>query len=321
MRGTVVHKGTRRIHGVAGTVEDAGPHRDTMTTLHLIDGTYELFRAHFGAPARTTPQGWEIGAVHGIIMSTLSLLSQDGVTHVGAAFDSVIESFRNDMYDGYKTGAGTPPELHAQFPVAERAMEAIGVTVWSMIDQEADDGLAAAAARFVDEVDKVVILSPDKDMTQLFGNPKIVGYDTRNQSFVDADAVREKFGVSPRSIPDYLGLVGDTADGFPGLAGWGAKSAGTLLARYGHIEDIPASEVDWDVKVRGAARLAATLAERMSDALLFRDLATLRTDADIHQSLDDLRWRGVDRSEFNTLCDELGFTSVRNRPSMWIGED
>lgn len=289
-----------------------------MKTLHLIDGTYELFRAHFGAPPRTTPEGWEIGAVHSMIQSTLNLLGQDDVSYVGAAFDSVIESFRNDMYDGYKTGDGTPPELHAQFPVAERAMEAIGVTVWSMIEQEADDGLAAAAQRFVDEVDKVVIHSPDKDMTQLFGNPKILGYDRRKQVFIDADGVREKFGVSPESIPDYLGLVGDTADGFPGLRGWGAKSTGTLLARYGHIEDIPPSEEDWDVKVRGAAKLSATLSENMADALLFRDLATLRTDAEIPETLDDLRWRGVHREEFIELCDELGFTSLRDRPSKWV---
>lgn len=291
-----------------------------MKTLHLIDGTYELFRAHFGAPPRTTPEGWEIGAVHSMIQSTLNLLGQDDVSYVGAAFDSVIESFRNDMYDGYKTGDGTPPELHAQFPVAERAMEAIGVTVWSMIEQEADDGLAAAAQRFVDEVDKVVIHSPDKDMTQLFGNPKILGYDRRKQVFIDADGVREKFGVSPESIPDYLGLVGDTADGFPGLRGWGAKSTGTLLARYGHIEDIPPSEEDWDVKVRGAAKLSATLSENMADALLFRDLATLRTDAEIPETLDDLRWRGVHREEFIELCDELGFTSLRDRPSKWADE-
>jgi 5'-3' exonuclease len=291
-----------------------------MTTLHLIDGTYELFRAHFGAPPRTTPEGWEIGAVHGIVMATLSLLAQDEVMYVGAAFDSVIESFRNDMYDGYKTGDGTPPELHAQFPVAERAMEAIGVTVWSMIEQEADDGLAAAAIKFVDHVDRVVIHSPDKDMTQLFGNPKIVGYDRRRQAFVDADGVREKFGVSPESIPDYLGLVGDTADGFPGLPRWGAKSSGTLLARYGHIDDIPPSEDDWDVTVRSAPKLAATLREKMSDALLFRDLATLRTNAEIPQALEDLRWRGANRDELNALSDELGFTSVRNRPSKWADE-
>ena len=183
---------------------------DAMATLHLLDGTYELFRNHFGAPPRQTPEGWEIGAVSGLVSSTLSLLDGGDVTHLGAAFDSVIESFRNDMFDGYKTGEGTPPELYAQFPVAERAMEAMGVTVWSMIEQEADDGLAAAAHKFVDDVDLVVVMSPDKDMTQLFGNPKIVGYDRRKGAFIDADGTREKFGVSPESIPDYLALVGDT---------------------------------------------------------------------------------------------------------------
>lgn len=288
-----------------------------MPSLHLIDGTYELFRSHFGAPPRQTPDGWEIGATEGILRSTINLLGQDGVTHVGAAFDTVIESFRNDMYDGYKTGEGTPDELYAQFPIAERAMDALGVTVWSMIEHEADDGLAAAAVKFVDEVDQVVILSPDKDMTQLFGNPKIVGYDRRKQAFVDADAVREKFGVSPESIPDYLGLVGDTADGFPGLPGWGAKSAGTLLGRYGHIEDIPSSEADWDVKVRGAAKLAATLRDQMEHALLFRDIATLRTDVDIPQSLDDIMWKGADRAAWEAVCDELGFTTLRTAPTKW----
>jgi 5'-3' exonuclease len=288
-----------------------------MTTVHLIDGTYELFRAHFGAPPRSTPEGWDIGAVHGLVSSTLSLLEEDGVTHVGAAFDTVIESFRNDMYHGYKTGEGTPPELHAQFPVAERALEALGVTVWSMIEQEADDGLAAAALKFADDVERVVILSPDKDMAQLYGHPRIVGFDRRRAAFVDADAVREKFGVDPDSIPDYLALVGDTADGIPGLPGWGAKSSATLLARYGHIEEIPASDQDWDIAVRGSAKLAATLRDQMDDALLFRDLATLRTDADIPETLDDLEWRGADRQAFDALCDELGFGSIRNRPRRW----
>ncbi len=288
-----------------------------MTTLHLIDGTYELFRAHFGSPPRQTPEGWEIGATHGIIASTLRLLDEPDVTHVGAAFDTIIESFRNDMFAGYKTGEGTPPELHAQFPVAERAMESIGVTVWSMIEQEADDGLAAAAMKFVDEVDRVVILSPDKDMSQLYGHPRIVGYDRRNERLVDAAGVREKFGVDPDSIPDYLALVGDTADGIPGLPGWGAKSSSTLLARYGHLEDIPESEDDWDVKVRGAAKLAATLREHREEAMLFRDLATLRTDADIPQSLEDLRWRGVLRDDFAALCDELGFGALKERPRRW----
>lgn len=291
-----------------------------MATLHVIDGTYELFRNYFGAPPRQTPEGWEIGAVAGLMSSTLSLLDSGDVTHVGAAFDSVIESFRNDMFDGYKTGEGTPPDLHAQFPVAERAMEAMGVTAWSMIEQEADDGLAAAANKFADQVDRVIVMSPDKDMTQLFGNPKIVGYDRRNGVFIDADGTREKFGVSPESIPDYLALVGDTADGIPGLPGWGAKSAATLLASYVHLDAIPGSEEDWNVKVRSAAKLAETLRDRMDDAILFRDLATLRTDADIPQTLEDLEWRGVYREGYETLCDQLGFTGLRTRPNRWYGE-
>ncbi len=291
-----------------------------MTTVHLIDGTYELFRAHFGAPPRQTPQGWEIGAVHGLVSSTIRLLDEPGVTHVGAAFDTVIESFRNDMFDGYKTGEGTPPELHAQFPVAERALEALGVTVWSMIEQEADDGLAAAALKYAPHVERVVILSPDKDMAQLYGDPRIIGFDRRNEVFVDAEAVRLKFGVDPESIPDYLALVGDTSDGIPGLPGWGAKSSSAVLARYGHLEQIPASEADWDVTVRGAGKLAETLRTSMDAALLFRDLATLRTDADIPQTLDDLEWRGADRQAFEAMCDELGFGGIRNRPSRWRGE-
>lgn len=289
-----------------------------MTKIHLIDGTYELFRAHFGAPPRQTPEGWEIGAVEGILRSTINLLGQEDVTHVGAAFDSVIESFRNDMYEGYKTGEGTPPELYAQFPVAERAMEALGVTVWSMIEFEADDALAAAALKFIDQVDQAIILSPDKDMTQLFGNPKIVGYDRRNQMLVDADGVRAKFGVGPESIPDYLGLVGDTADGFPGLPGWGAKSSSTLLAEYGHIEHIPPSEDEWTVKVRGAAKLAATLRENMAEALLFRDIATLRADAPIPQTLEEIRWQGADKDVWEALCDELGFTTLKTAPTKWL---
>jgi 5'-3' exonuclease len=290
-----------------------------MTTVHLIDGTYELFRHHFGAPPRQTADGWEIGAVHGLVASTISLLAEDGVTHVGVAFDSVIESFRNDMFDGYKTGEGTPPELYAQFPVAERAMEALGIAVWSMIEQEADDGLAAAAMKYAPEVDRVVVLSPDKDMSQLYGDPKIVGFDRRKAAFIDTEGVWEKFGVAPESIPDYLALVGDTADGIPGLAGWGAKSTAVVLAEYTHLDDVPASEEDWAVKVRSASRLATTLRDNMADALLFRDLATLRTNAEIPQTLDELEWKGVHRDAFTELCDDLDFGGVRNRPTRWQG--
>jgi 5'-3' exonuclease len=289
-----------------------------MTTVHLIDGTYELFRAHFGAPPRQTPQGWEIGAVHGLVSSTLSLLEEDGVTHVGAAFDTIIESFRNDMFEGYKTGEGTPPELHAQFPVAERALEALGVTVWSMIEQEADDGLAAAARKYAPDVERVVILSPDKDMCQLYGDPRIVGFDRRRSAFIDTAGVWDKFGVAPESIPDYLALVGDTADGIPGLAGWGAKSTSNVLGRYTHLESVPPRADDWDVTVRGAAKLAETLQSNMEAAILYRDLATLRTDADIPESLDDIAWKGAHRVAFTELCDELGFGGIRNRPTRWI---
>lgn len=288
-----------------------------MTTVHLLDGTYELFRSHFGAPPRQTPEGWEIGATYGLVQSTLSLLAEDGVTHVGAAFDTVIESFRNDMYEGYKTGEGTPPELYAQFPIAERALDVLGVAVWSMIEQEADDGLAAAAMKYAPDVERVIVMSPDKDMCQLYGHPKIVGFDRRRGALIDADGVWEKFGVAPGSIPDYLALVGDTADGIPGLPGWGAKSSSTLLAEYGHIESIPASEADWTVTARGASKLAATLRENMDAALLYRDLATLRTDAEIPESLSDLEWKGVDRVAFHQLCDELGWTGIRDRPHRW----
>jgi 5'-3' exonuclease len=252
------------------------------------------------------------------VSSTISLLGEEGVTHVGVAFDSVIESFRNEMFDGYKTGEGTPPELYAQFPVAERAMEALGVVVWSMIEQEADDGLAAAATKFAPDVERVVILSPDKDMSQLYGDPKIVGFDRRKAMFIDTEGVWEKFGVAPDSIPDYLALVGDTADGIPGLAGWGAKSTAAVLAEYTHLDRVPASEQDWAVKVRSASRLAATLRDNMPAALLYRDLATLRIDADIPQTLDELEWRGAHRAEFLTLCDELDFGSIRNRPKSWV---
>ena len=288
-----------------------------MATVHLIDGTYELFRHHFGAPPRQTADGWEIGAVHGLVASTISLVAEEGVTHVGVAFDSVIESFRNEMFDGYKTGEGTPPELHAQFPVAERAMEALGVVVWPMIEQEADDGLAAAATKYAPDVDRVVILSPDKDMCQLYGDPKIVGFDRRKAAFINTEGVWEKFGVAPESIPDYLALVGDTADGIPGLPGWGAKSTAAVLAEYTHLDDVPASEEDWAVKVRSAPRLAATLRDNMADAVLYRDLATLRTDAEIPQTLGDLEWKGVHRDEFVALCDELDFGTIRNRPTFW----
>ncbi len=285
--------------------------------LHLMDGTYELFRSHFGSPPRTSPAGREVGGIYGIISSTLALLSEPGVTHLAAAFDTVIESFRNEVFPRYKTGEGIDQVLLDQFPLAERAMEALGVTVWSMIEFEADDALATAAWRWVTEVDQVVVLTPDKDLAQCYGNPKIVGYDRRKQAFIDTDAVVEKFGVRPVSIPDYLALVGDTADGLPGLPGWGAKSSSVVLDRYVHLESIPLEVDRWDVTVRGAEKLATTLRTQMGDALLFRFLAQLRPDVPLAEDLADMEWRGVRREPFLELCAELGFDRLRDRPHRW----
>ena len=285
--------------------------------LYLIDGTYELFRSYFGAPPRSAPDGREVGAAHAITASTLALLADEGVTHIAAAFDTVIESFRNEVYRGYKTGEGIEEDLLSQFLLAERALRAIGVTVWSMYDFETDDALATAAVRWADDVEQTVVLSPDKDMAQLYGHPKIVGYDRRKGQFIDREAVIEKFGVEPESIPDYLALVGDTADGFPGLPGWGAKSSATVLSRYGHLERIPLHPAQWDIPVRGAEKLGTTLRLQMGEALLYRFLAQLRTDVPIPDSLQDLEWRGVPRATFETFCDELGFDRLKNRPDRW----
>lgn len=285
--------------------------------LHLLDATYELFRAHFGFPPRDDPSGTPVGAVVGLMETTLQLLREEDVTHLGAATDTVIRSFRNDLYDGYKTGEGVEPELLAQFPLAERALEAMGVVTWRMEDFEADDAMATAAIRWADDVDQVVILSPDKDLTQVIVEDRIVAFNRRTRTFMDEEGVWEKFGIGPASIPDYLALVGDSADGIPGLPRWGAKSASTLLARYGSIDAIPRDETRWDVTVRGAAALAASLREHEDEVQLFRSLTTLRLDAPIAESLDDLEWRGVDRERFIALCDELGVEGLRERPHLW----
>jgi 5'-3' exonuclease len=283
-----------------------------------LDGTYELFRAHFGAPPRQGPTGQELGATYGITVSTLSLLAEPGVTHVAAAFDSVIESFRNEVFPRYKSGEGIEEVLLVQFPLAERAMKAIGVTVWPMVEFEADDALAAGAARWAGEVEQVVVLTPDKDLAQCYGDPKVVGYDRRRQVFIDAAGVLEKFGVRPESIPDYLALVGDAADGLPGLPGWGAKSSSVILERYGHLEAIPLEVDRWDVKLRGADKLCSTLRTRMGDALLYRFLAQLRLDVPLREDLADLEWKGVPRRLFYEFCDEFGFDRLRDRPRKWV---
>jgi 5'-3' exonuclease len=276
--------------------------------LHLLDGTYELFRAHFGRKDTVTaPDGHDVRATLGILESTLALLREPGVTHLAASFDTVIESFRNDMFAGYKTSAGIDDELLRQFPFAEDALEAIGVVVWRNIEFEADDALAAAAIRWVDDVEQVVICSPDKDMSQVVVADRIVTYNRREQKLVDEEGVVEKFGVHPESIPDYLALVGDAADGVPGLPGWGAKSSSTLLARYPRLELIPADPAQWDVTVRGADKLAATLAAHRDEVYLYRELTTLRLDASIHEELSDLEWKGVPEARFREFCEKMGF--------------
>ena len=289
--------------------------------LHLLDATYELFRAYFGFPKREAPDGTEVGAVYGIIETTLSLLRGSGVTHVAAATDTIIESFRNDLFAGYKTGERVEPELKRQFPIAEEALDSLGVVVWAMRRFEADDALATAALRWADEVDRVVILSPDKDLMQCVIGDRVVTYNRRSRQRFDEQGVMEKFGILPSAIPDYLALVGDTADGIPGIAGWGAKSASAVLARYVRIERIPPSPGAWDVKLRGAARLSSNLEAARREALLYRSLTTLRRDVPLAESLDELEWRGADRTRFTALCDRLGFGAIRRRPHRWMWEE
>lgn len=276
--------------------------------VHLVDGTFELFRAHFGAPEAKAPDGLEVGATRGLLRSMLSLLRERDVTHVACAFDTVIESFRNGMFDGYKRGDGLEPELWAQFPLAEEGCRALGIPVWGMVEFEADDALAAGAARYgaSPEVDQVVICSPDKDLCQCVDGERIVCIDRVRRTRRDEKGVWEKFGVGPESIPDYLALVGDTADGIPGIAGWGAKSTATVLAHYTHLEEIPDDPEQWAVSPRGAKRLAGNLAADREAAGLYKELAILRTDVPLEEELDDLRWRGARREELARFCERIG---------------
>ena len=281
--------------------------------VHLVDGTYELFRAYYGAPPAKGPAGNEVGAVRGLLRSLVALLGKPGVTHMGAAFDTVIESFRNQLFAGYKTGEGIEPALLAQFPLAEMGCRALGLATWSMIEYEADDALATAAAHFERDpaVEQVVIACPDKDLTQCVRGTRVVCMDRlKGDLILDEDAVRAKFGVLPASIPDYLALVGDTADGIPGLPRWGAKSAAAVLARYGHVEDIPDDERAWDVPVRGAAALAASLRAGREEARLYKLLATLRTDVPLDL---DLEWKGADPELFRAFCASIGERQLPER--------
>ncbi|MYB10311.1 MAG: flap endonuclease [Acidimicrobiia bacterium] len=271
--------------------------------VHLVDGTYELFRYHF-SPGNRDP---EHGAARGVVHSMLQLID-DGATHVGVATDQVIESFRNELWPGYKTGEGVPPELMGQFPLVEEALAAAGFCVWPMVEHEADDALGAAARKAALDlnVEQVLICTPDKDLAQcVTADGRIVQYDRRQQKLIDHDGVVDKFGVLPESIPDYLALVGDTADGFPGLPGWGARSTATVLSHYRHLENIPDAVGQWEVSVRGSAKLAATLSENRELALLFRTVATIADDAPTFGRLDELRWMGP-TSEFPELMGRMG---------------
>lgn len=273
--------------------------------IFLVDATYELFRSYFGAPSRENSEGQEIGAVYGMVRSLFSLLNHPDVTHLACAFDHVVESFRNDLYSGYKTSDGIVADLLAQFPVAEQACRLAGIVTWPMVEFEADDALATAALKYSEhfDVEQVVICSPDKDFAQCVRGDRVVCLDRRREKWLNEAGVYEKFGIAPLSIPDWLALVGDSADGFPGIPGWGAKSASLVLAHYRSLEKIPLKPEELEVPLRGADRLIKNLVDRFNDALLFRRLARLREDVPLEESLDDLKWS----SPGNKDVRELGF--------------
>ena len=270
--------------------------------VHLIDGTYELFRHFFAVPSTTDSNGQEIGAVRGVLTSVLSMI-EGGATHIGVATDHVVESFRNDLYPGYKTSEGVPPELLSQFPILEEALEAMGVVVWPMVDYEADDALASAADKAAkdDRVKQVLICTPDKDLSQCVVGRRVVQLDRRREIVRDEAGVVAKFGIKPQSIPDFLAVVGDTADGFPGLRGWGVKAAALTLSQYPHLESIPKDWREWHPSIRRARLLSESLHNSWSEALLFRTLATLRLDVPVFESVEDLRWKGP-RPSFEDYC-------------------
>jgi 5'-3' exonuclease len=293
--------------------------------VHLVDATYELFRAHYAPrPPVVGRDSVVLSGVSGLVEQLLFLLREQGATHVGCATDRVIESFRNDLFPGYKSSAGMPPELLGQFPIAEEAIDALGIVLWPMVEFEADDAIAAAAVRFAADprVERIVVCTPDKDMAQLVRDARIVLWDRRRELIYDDVAVRAKWGVAPASIPDWLALVGDSSDGYPGLPGWGAKSAAAVLARYGSLEGIPARASEWEVPgLRGAVVLAATLRAQWADALLYRDLARLRTADDgvtiPETNPDELRWDGAPRATWEAFCDRWRLARLRARPHRW----
>jgi 5'-3' exonuclease len=286
--------------------------------IHLVDGTYELFRSHFGAPPKKAPDGTEVGATLGLVRSMMLLLSDPDVTHVAVAFDHVIESFRNKLYSGYKTGEGVDPLLMAQFPLAEKMISALGLAVWPMTKFEADDAIATAVARYKKNksVEQIVICSVDKDLTQMVDGGHVICWDRRREITLDEKGVIEKFGVSPESIPDYLALVGDSADGYPGIQGWGAKSTATVLAKFKHIESVPKDPKKLPLGLGRATTLIKNLQENYEDVLLFRELSTLRTDVPLKETLNDLKWQGA-YPRLKMLCHELGDGRIPERVTKW----
>ena len=284
----------------------------------MVDGTYELFRAHFGAPPKKAPNGQEVGATLGLLRSMLLLLSDPEVTHVAVAFDHVIESFRNKLYSGYKTGAGVDPNLMTQFPLAEKAMSALGLVVWPMVKFEADDAIATATVRFKKNksVEQIVICSVDKDLMQMVDGNRVVSWDRRREIILDEKGVIEKFSVGPESIPDFLALVGDSADGYPGIQGWGEKSTATVLSKYKHIESIPKDPNKLGLGLGRATTLVENLQKNYQDALLFKKLSTLRTDVPLKENLSDLKWQGA-YSRLKKFCHELGDERIPERITRW----
>jgi len=301
-----------------------------VVQVHLVDATYELFRAHYAPrPPVIGREGVNLSGVSGVVDQLLYMLREEGVSHVGCATDRVIESFRNDLYPGYKSSAGMPPELLGQFPIAEAAIEALGVVLWPMVEFEADDAIAAACRRFAADpaVERIFICTPDKDMAQLVEDERIVLLDRRRRITYDDAGVREKWGVPPASIPDWLALVGDSSDGYPGLPGWGAKSAAAVLAVYGSFEGIPDRASAWEVPGVGGGRamsLAASLRDHRDDALLYRTLARLRYVEDgveiPQQAAAELAWRGAPRATWEPFCDRWGLDRLRSRPHRWLDE-
>jgi 5'-3' exonuclease len=288
--------------------------------LHVIDGTYELFRAFYSKrPDHRAADGQDVKATVGLMNSWLTLLQNEAeaITHVGAAFDNPIESFRNELFDGYKTGLGLPPELTAQFDLVEEGVAALGITVWSMKEWEADDALATAAARWADQVEQVRILSPDKDLGQCIRGDKVVLVARHQEKVIDEATFVKERGFSPRAVPDFLGLVGDTADGIPGIPGWGEKGTAAVLGRYGTLEQIPRNFFDWDKKLRGAEKLCGALCAEEKEAALYKKLATLVTDVPLKETLEDLRWKGVPRAKFEAFCDRMDSPTLKARPMRW----